>query len=408
VLQATSASQNPAPPQIPNRLQPANPPPIANPVPQTPNLGPRIKLNENSQRVYENAIIRPFDANAPATIVYKGQLQFDSKGNVSLVEGGFLGSRPLGKFLGGGANSRVHKSNSDPKSVNKIVSLNSPGMTPNQVGATITDQNGGRAILNDIKKAQPNSLFSVADQQWAQIVETTGSDGKTYRFVMSREENISSPVYRTDGRPMTRNGQPVTATNAWERTKERKQPLTMAEELTINLVIRDLNQNGIVWTDHKLQNLDIVPDSSSPTGFRVVFFDFDGFRPVNGKSRTARWEAARDIQRAFDNPAPGWGSVGGIRGRLRQANRKHYPAEATRQEKETGALDPFMAFDLTAFGDQNIGNLATAPANMDRPYYLYVNSMDPSNFSKEIEKFNKERGTNVPYNLIQTSKPFIE
>ena len=73
-----------------------------------------------------------------------------------------------------------------------------------------------------------------------------------------------------------------------------------------------------------------------------------------------------------------------------------------------GSVDPFMAFDLTAFGDRNIGNLATVTANMDRPYYLYVNSMDPGNFSKEIEKFNKERNTNVPYNLIQTSKPFIQ
>ena len=382
---------------------------------------PRINRQPDSRQVYSAPIVTPFDANNVDRLGYVGPLANDGAGGVILSPQGMIvtkeGQRPVGNYIAGGANSSVYTS-SDTSKVKKFVSLTQPNVDPNDLAQTITDQNGGRAILQDIKKAKPDSLFSVAEQYETRVVTT--QDGQ-HSFLMSREENISSPVFRRDntGRPMrdqqgrrlpvaNARGDVVKATNARERIEARGVGLSQSEELTINLVIRDLNQHGIVWTDHKLKNLDVVPDDSSPTGYRVIFFDFDGFRPVKGETRDKRWRAARDIQKAFDNPAQatidnwgrndrGWGQVDG---RLMQANRAHYPAEVAKQEQQNGPnrVDPFLAFDYTAFGGK-VETLATPAANVvqERARYLFYNGLSPDTFKKAVDDYNAQRNSQVRY-----------
>ena len=128
-----------------------------------------------------------------------------------------------------------------------------------------------------------------------------GPNGSVQYFAVSKSQNIASPVY-VNGKVVPNR----TATNARQRLAIRGQnKLTPKEELTINLAIRRLNNKGVVWTDHKLQNLDIVKDKSSPTGHRVVFFDFDGFRPVTGNDSSDRRRKARELQQKFDSIAVG-------------------------------------------------------------------------------------------------------
>lgn len=74
------------------------------------------------------------------------------------------------------------------------------------------------------------------------------------------------------------------------------------DRFTMELAIRDLKAQGIAFTDHKLANLAVVKDPTSPTGRRVVFFDTGGMMPMKGADAAARARSARTVQRNFDAP----------------------------------------------------------------------------------------------------------
>ena len=87
-------------------------------------------------------------------------------------------------------------------------------------------------------------------------------------------------------------------TDAAKRFRDR--PPNPKEELTMALAIREMNNKGVVWTDHKPVNFDIVPNPDAPTGYQMVIFDTGGIRPVTGATAENRAMTAIEIQRAFD------------------------------------------------------------------------------------------------------------
>ncbi|MBS0155888.1 MAG: hypothetical protein JSS38_14930 [Nitrospira sp.] len=353
-----------------------------------------------------------FDWKKAPTITYKGDVLFlneNRKRVAYLAEDGSLNGQPVRRFLGGGANSRVHES-SDSRYVKKLISLDWQG-DRRKAAATITDQNFGREILTGLKLTTKSPLFRVAKLEMQEVVTASHND-KEYRFVFNREDNIASEVYRAEegeGRDQQIFGsdkQPIEVSNAQERAEKRNPasnpPLTELEELTINLVIRHLNDNGIIWTDHKLANLDIVRNPDSPTGYQVIFFDFDGFRRVNGKPESQA-AAARDIQKAFDNPALANSNTPGDRGwemmdnRVKQAYRKHYPEECKKSEDANRGIPLDLGFDRTAFGDAPVRTLATPPANLNRTNYLYFNGLSEQAFTATVGEINIRKGLAIEF-----------
>jgi hypothetical protein len=254
----------------------------------------------SGKRVFDRPVVEPFDAKQkPKLTGLVAKIQTDKKGNKFLVPDALS---VLGRYLGGGANSLAYEDVSDPSKVNKLVRLtNDDGSIDKFKESTITDQMAGRAILKKLQDVYElngkDSLFTIAQMYDPPvIVEAKAPNGVVHKFALTKEQNIASPVYDNNGLEIDK------VTNAQERLRKRGQnQLTKQEELTINLVIRGLNQNGIAWTDHKLANLDIVKDPKSPTGHRVVFFDFDAFRPVQGGDKKARYARARKVQKTFDN-----------------------------------------------------------------------------------------------------------
>ncbi len=170
----------------------------------------------------------------------------------------------------------------------------------------IVDVEIGRRLLTDTFES--SSIARVARLEGEPlIVENVAEPG--VRYMITREENISSPLVMTTGDPiLNADGNPVLVTDFARRVALRGEPPTDAEILTQQLAIRELNQNGLYWTDQKHGNFDIVRDSSSPTGYRLIFFDFDGIRPVlvdpnwsEQEAAVRRWERARRAQVYMDN-----------------------------------------------------------------------------------------------------------
>ena len=346
-------------------------------------------------RAFKSALVSPVtvDRTKPPSFNYKGQLRFDAKGNASLDPNGHLeganGAASLvGRFLGGGANSKVYASTSSNARVKKMVYLgksNDPGKIA-RAAQTLTDQDGGRAILDNIKAKMPDSPFRVAQRDGQLMtVKATDAKGEEHWFALSREENIASTVVVQD-KTRPDYGNTVTVTDANARVQARaadkygQKTLTAEEELTVNLVMRDLNQNGVVWTDHKLANFDIVADPTSATGHRVVFFDLDGFRPVRGNDSQQRYESAREAQRIFDSAS----DMGALQSRLASFQNQKYP-------------DGYGAFDFTAFGGGNLGWLATPGANKSRQSYNVLNNLSRENFAKTVNTFNAASNKNAQY-----------
>ena len=67
------------------------------------------------------------------------------------------------------------------------------------------------------------------------------------------------------------------------------------------VAIREMNDKGVVWTDHKLENFDIVPKVGAPTGYQMVIFDTGSIRPVTGATKETRAATAVEVQRAADS-----------------------------------------------------------------------------------------------------------
>lgn len=379
---------------------------------QNPVAGPAVQPHEGQVPQHATSAqpsTHIFNPATQAPIQYQGSVLSDASGPY-LDENGSLDGEPVGKLLGAGATSRVHES-SDSKFVNKIISLN--WGNEGEAAATIIDQNFGRDVLSGLKATTGSALFKVATLAKQSVISAT-QNGSEYRFVFNREENISSVVYAAEDIAMDKSNAQIadsstktliTVSNAETRAELRntaakknkngQPPLTDLEELTINLVIRTLNDHGIVWTDHKLANLDVVRNEDSPTGYQVIFFDFDGFRRVKGDdlSGQAQAKAARDIQKAFDNPAlpnpnkqgdSGWEMMDN---RVKQAYKKHYSNE---YEKAGGNIPLDLGFDKTAFGGQPVTTLASPPANMDRINYLYYNGLAEHEFRGVVNDINRK------------------
>jgi len=338
---------------------------------------PRARLiatNPNARRVFGAGIVRRFNSRAPSARTYEAgaePVKLDSGEIIYRLKPG-KNAGELGTQLGGGANSIVYRSKSQPnRLVNKFVRLtNNDGNIDPKADVTLTDQLAGRTMLGNLnnifKNKGQDSLFRVAGTDGPPVIwKARAPNGTTQRFALTRDENISSPVYDVNGNAKLKaNGERIKVTDARSRIEARGYELTPKEELTINLVVRGLNQNGIAWTDHKLANLDIVKDRKSPTGHRVVFFDFDAFRPVKGANRKERYKNAREIQRGFDTLKRGESASNKIPG-LRQR------------------------FDYQAFGnDPNFANfdnfsyLYSAGANRGRKEYLDYDTRDAATINK--------------------------
>lgn len=345
---------------------------------------PAMNLLPGADKVYDRAFGPPLRFDPNRHIAYQGPVKFGNN-NIPYLEGGNLiladGHRPIGRLLGGGANSKVYES-SDPTKVKKLVALTRNDVTPDEVIRTMTDQVVGRAILEDTLKARPRSPYRVATRGEDMQLIKANQGGRDYYFVLSRDENIASQVRVEDLSRPDRNTI-ISVSNAQERIQARTQnnkTLNEVEEMTVNLAIRDLNANGVVWTDHKLANFDIVPDNDSTTGYRMIFFDLDAFRPVQGDNRKQRAEVARMLQIAYDGAAnPG-----------DQYNRVTQALQAS--SNVPAGQDPF---DYTAFNNVRPMLYSTPGANQNRNSYRRLNNMGRELFEAEVARFNKDHNKNV-------------
>jgi len=411
VVPARGAVQNVGQPSSPLlRKLPPKPAQLSNNV----NVTARpINTAQNAVKVFSNQLIKPFSRLA-ATYKHKGMVQNDRG---EWIPKGSTGK--LGKFLGGGYNSRVYKDKRSNKFVHKLVPLISFG----KKGSTsienldrevsITDQLGGRAILKRFKATYKgkglDSMVQIAEMDGKpEVWDIKGPNGNIHKFAHTKEQNISTPVFTTDSKGRQKaikgdNGKFVLATNGFERIELRakdsvrkqaklkgqkiklgeilgphekpvpgkkykyritntdmSKAITKQEEVTINTVLRGLNHNGIAWTDHKLQNLDVVKEPKSPTGYKVIFFDFDGFRAVKGNSRLERKNKAREIQTKFDH--------------------------ATRDKP--ARVDRFD-FDFTAFGSEPLPTLQSPGANGFRDNLSALDRQSPEAFNKILSNATK-------------------
>jgi hypothetical protein len=365
-----------------------------------------IDQAKNAKRVFTKAIVNVFSHKNKKvkTIEHQGGLVEKEPGSNT-----YLPSETgvLGKFLGGGISSSVFLDSTNPEYVHKLVSLTwiKGEMKPDSDQSpdnTVTDQMAGYEMLNRFKQTHQGKtlgkLFDVAERSDVSIFKVKVKVSKPgvmpeqfdeKLFAHTRERNISSAVFLKDAvgrgyRIMGDDKLPVTATNAEERIslriKERRRlealqeghqlklseihvgqdeigkGLTHAEEATLNAVIRGLNHQGIVWQDHKLQNLDIVTDLSSPTGHRVIFFDYDGFRPVQGEDRATRAKTARDLQLKYD-----WDD---------------------RKTPERG--EEIQTFDYTAFGLNHTQSVSTPGANQHRTLLSDFDGLTDQAFNTQV------------------------
>jgi hypothetical protein len=230
---------------------------------------------------------------------------------------------------------------------------------PESMESLIHDSEVGRKMLTGLEEEK--GVFRVAKRKGEPVWVRDGeADGGRYVY---REESLAETLP---------NGEVVT--NAAERFKARPggQP-TNAEAMTIQMAVRKLNQEGIVWTDNKLANLDVVPDASSPTGYKVVFFDFDGFRPVKGDTPLKRWSNARDYQRRFDSLGP--------------SNKKEYFNMVLKEEP----------FDYRPFG-KNVGAPTTLSETKNSATYSQLNQLPPDQFYRQVEQ-------SLGINILSRSQP---
>jgi len=319
----------------------------------------------------------------------------------------------LGKFLGGGANAKVYQDKNSPDFVQKLVRLTQHGgKLISESGGfsssnTVTDQTAGHEILNRLKQTYANKtlykLFDVAQREPVSILEVKAPNGSSEYYAKTREQNITSSVYRKSAagpavRVLGDDGNPESANNAEDRLElrikdkiradalkngnkirladikvERKaigEAITPAEEATLSAVIRGLNRQGIVWTDHKLANIDIVPDAQSPTRHKVIFFDFDGFRPVTGKTIAERANNARRLQLGYD----------------------HDPSSTPAPNKPA---DEKKVFDYTAFDTAHLYTATSANANVHRTTLKSLNDQDAQTFNQSFANVSNGRVTGL-------------
>ena len=179
----------------------------------------------------------------------------------------------LGPYIARGGTATVFASKTDPSQVVRLVEFTDPSaVTLDAVGRKV-----GEAIQNP--DGIGNFRLTRTFQQFLATDLATGN-----KWLVTVEENLAH------------SGGGVT--NARDRFSQR-QP-NEAEELTMALAMREMSRNGVIWSDHKPANFDIVPNPLAPTGYQMVIFDTGGIRPVTGASVETRAATALEIQRIFD------------------------------------------------------------------------------------------------------------
>ncbi len=258
----------------------------------------------------------------------------------------------LDKRLGSGGGSTVFI---DPDNKDLVIRISS--LEGKYGDGFALDDIVGRRILEEAES--PDGFFRVTKRNPDDapfIVIDQGNPPK--RYLVSREQNIASNV----------GGEMVS--NAAARFKDRAP--TLAERMTMALAIRNLNQKGIFWSDHKLTNFDIVK-ADTPTGYRMILFDTGGFNPMKGGSDQLRWRNARIFQRLYDRTPAG------------------------QIVDRANALQIYRAIDLRAAGGQG-DFLYTPGANIDRTEYLEFNKMTPAEFRTALDSLSQLIGRGpIPY-----------
>lgn len=332
----------------------------------------RMTTNPNAAKVYDGQLVKTVDFNKFEHQLSSKAFEFSQESGRKLVKPGTqIGNLKIGKRLGQGGVSTVYKVAGDNSKVVKIVPLRqmSNGFDGRE---QILDQAIGRKILNDLKDTSANSdIFDVAKQSELKVIRDESGE----MFAVSVEQNISKPIFDPVKKTWLTNpdGSKKMASNAAERLNERGvRNLTSKEELTINIAIRDLNKRGIVWTDNKLENFDIVPDSLSKTGYKVMFFDFDAFRPVKGANAAERFTLARRMQRVLDSN-DGGADYSKKMGKI--------VSDYSAQHKAFRSND---LYDLTGF-PFNMATGKTPRVNLQRGQMRVFNEMDETQFAKAVQ-----------------------
>jgi hypothetical protein len=337
--------------------------PKSGPAPE-PAAAPRTITPVRKGDTFDTQLGAPFDSLKPADGVLDGSAtstgEFAKGTKITNADG--TEELVVGKKLGGGGFTEAYENAADPKTVIKKRTISDNEDYPRDLlERMVNDSETGRKLLKSVE--DDNSLFRVAGRKGEPVwVRDPDQPGRGY--VVTQEENISSTV----------NGK--TVSNAQERFDARDYGATAEEALTIQLAVRDLNQRGIVWTDNKLQNLDVVPDANSPTGYRVVFFDYDGFRPVKGADAAERYANARKTQRIKDR----WNT-----------NPNDHMAKFRAEYDDD-------IYDYTVFGEP-VGDLFTAGRTKTGIGYLQLSDLPPEDINRLAGQIAQERGKVNPYKL---------
>lgn len=187
----------------------------------------------------------------------------------------------LGEPLGGGAASTVFRDAADPARVRRLTEVSPEKIT------NVEDDIIGRRILRDAQSADGYFRVSRQDAEATRLIKDPYDPNRS--FLLTREENLAVKI----------NGR--TVTNAGERFADGMPPPNPKQLATMTLAVREMNAKGLVWSDHKLANFDIVPDDLSATGYKMVIFDTGGVRPVTGIDATTMAANARRLQKVYDN-----------------------------------------------------------------------------------------------------------
>jgi hypothetical protein len=257
----------------------------------------------------------------------------------------------LGRKLGKGSFSRVHVDPENPSVVTRVSEI-PEGDRKFELAAL--DDAVGRQLLGEIEDA--DGYFRVTRRDGNPFVVSDATD-PSKRYLIVQEENIASKV---DGR---------TITDAKQRFKTREP--TEAELLTMQLAVREINQNGLIWTDHKRANFDILPDPDSATGHRMVIFDTGGFKPMSGANEELRWRNARRWQQLFDG-------------------------SKDKGEVLSHQVRFLYTIDDRAYGQNEVFYFSPG-ANRKRTAYLALNELDPSSFAAHVETVSQQLGETIRY-----------
>lgn len=301
----------------------------------------------------------------------------------------------LGQPLGAGGFKQVYSDAANPtENVYKAISSDwlykRHKMTLEDIEDYIHDEKIGRQLLTRVAEGKGKGLMEVVPQTGPTRIIDDPTDPRN-KLIIQQEKNIAQRVEHEDA-----SGQPTTSivTNARERILLRpEKALNDLEELTVQLTMRRINDEGIVWPDNKMGNFDVVEDTSgqSPTGYKMVFFDLDTFRVAPGNTPLERARNARTAQRAYDSSFP-----------LKQVVDKKLPNIVG--PEQVMKMHGVSGFDDTIFG-KKMYPLHTYGANQWRTEYQRLSNMSDAELQEHIQEINATHKLNVRYEAPAPSIP---